>query len=226
MRPAPAPSIYVFCDVDETLINAKSMFDFLRFYLAARYGRAGELRAERTRLELTELAAAGVPRERANREYYRVWRGERAAEVAEAAGRWWALRSAEPGFLIAATESELAAHRAAGAVIVLVSGSFPAVLDPVAGHVGAARVLCTRPEVSAGVFTGRIEGAPMIGEAKRAAVRAVLRADAAADPARCFGYGDHRSDLPMLCEVGRPVVVGGDISLLRELPHARVLPSR
>jgi HAD superfamily hydrolase (TIGR01490 family) len=226
MRPETGSSVYVFCDVDETLINCKSMFDFLHFYLAAKHGEQGARRAERTRRESAAMAAAGVPRERANREYYRVWKGESAAEVERAAERWWAERSAEPGFLIAATEAELERHRAAGARIVLVSGSFPAVLDPVALHVGASRVLCTRPEARAGVFTGRVEGAPMIGEAKREAVRAVLRADPAADPARCFGYGDHHSDLPMLSEVGQAVVVGGDAGLLRDLPRARVLTAR
>jgi HAD superfamily hydrolase (TIGR01490 family) len=226
MRPEPGSSVYAFCDVDETLIDGKSMFDFLHFYLAAEQGAEGERRAELTRRELTELTAAGAPREQANRAYYGVWKGADAAAVRRAGERWWALRSAQAGFLIAATESELSRRRADGATIVLVSGSFPAVLEPIARHVGAARVLCTRPEVAAGVFTGLVEGAPMIGEAKRDAVRAVLRADPAADPARCFGYGDHHSDLPMLAEIGRPVVVGGDDVLLRALPHARVLPRR
>lgn len=226
MSTGAAAPVLVFCDVDETLIDCKSMFDFLHFYLTEKYGEPGTRRADHTRQELLGMAAAGVPREQANREYYRVWKGESAHEVEQAAEHWWAVRSARPGFLIAPTAAELEQHRRAGALIVLASGSFPAVLAPIAAHVGGAQVLCSLPQISAGQYTGEIDGVPMIGEAKREAVRAILREHPSADPAHCFAYGDHPSDLPMLSEVGRPVVVGGDAALLRELPHARVLPTR
>ena len=222
----PVARSIVFCDVDETLIACKSLFDFQRYYLAAKCGDAGARRAERIRRGLLAQAAAGGLREHTNREYYRGWAGERAAEVEQVAERWWNVRSGQPGFLIAATLAELAGHRAAGAAIVLVSGSFPAVLRPVAEHVGATRILCTVPQLSAGRFTGRVDGAPMIGEAKREAVRRVLRSCPSADPTRCFAYGDHVSDLPMLAEVGHPVVVGASPEVLRGVPHARALPAR
>ncbi len=35
-------------------------------------------------------------------------------------------------------------------------------------------------------------------------------------PADCFAYGDDLSDLPMLLEVGHPVVVGGHTGLAQE----------
>ncbi len=222
----PAAPVLVFCDVDETLIDCKSLFDFLDFYLSAKYGGEGTRQAERTRRDLAAMTAAGVPREEANRAYYRIWAGESAVEVVRAGVAWWGARSADPDFLIASTLRELDRHRAAGAAIVLVSGSFPAVLEPIAAYVGAERLLCSRPELSAGRFTGRLEGAPMIGEAKRAAVRALLHAAPAVDPARCFAYGDHISDLPMLSEVGHPVVVGGDPDLLAALAHGRALAGR
>jgi HAD superfamily hydrolase (TIGR01490 family) len=221
----PVVRSIVFCDVDETLIGCKSLFDFQHYYLTEKCGDPGARRAERTRRDFLARAASGMPREHANREYYRVWEGERAAEVEQAAERWWGVRSKQPGFLIAATLAELTEHRAAGAAIVLVSGSFPAVLRPVAEHVGATRILCTVPQISAGRFTGRVDGAPMIGEAKREAVREVLRSHPSADSARCFAYGDHVSDLPMLSEVGHPVVVGAAPDVLRGVPHARVLPA-
>jgi HAD superfamily hydrolase (TIGR01490 family) len=213
----------VFCDVDETLVDSKTLFDFLEYYLAAEYGEEGARRAERTRRELIAKAAQGTPREQANREYYRVWQGQPAAVVKRAAGRWWAERSVHPEFFITPTWAELECHRAAGALIVLVSGSFPAILESIAAAAGATRLLCTRPEISGGWYTGEILGAPMIGEAKRKAVRAVLRDYPYMDPADCFAYGDHISDLPMLTEVGHPVVVGGDPRLRTALPHARML---
>jgi HAD superfamily hydrolase (TIGR01490 family) len=112
----------------------------------------------------------------------------------------------------AAVHAELAAHRAAGRTVVLVSGSFPACLEPVAAHLGADRVLCSRPEIAHGRYTGWI-GTPMIGEAKAAAVAAVLDELAPGTPS--WAYGDHDSDLPMLEQVTTPVVVGADAALTR-----------
>jgi len=99
-------------------------------------------------------------------------------------------------------------HTAAGDRTVLVSGSFPACLDPLARYLEAGAVLCSRPEVRHGRYTGEILQ-PMIGAAKAAAVQA----DAAAhgiDLLDCYAYGDHISDLPVLGVVGAPVVVGDD----------------
>ncbi|GAA2744856.1 HAD-IB family hydrolase [Kitasatospora cinereorecta] len=215
----------VFADVDETLIGLKSMFDFHAHYLTARHGEAGARRAARFRVELTARAAAGLPREQSNRVYYRAWAGEVEAEVAAAGRRWFAERSAVPGFYLPATRAALAAHRADGAAIALVSGSFAPILDPIAEDVGAAHLVCSRPEVRGGRYTGGLTGEPVIGAAKRAAVRALLGAHPDLDPADCWAYGDHVSDLPMLAEVGRPVVVGADPELLALLPGADRLPA-
>ncbi|MFD8597209.1 HAD family hydrolase [Kitasatospora sp. NPDC059646] len=214
----------VFSDVDETLIDRKSMFDFLDFYLGRRYGPAGLRRARAVRADLAEAVASGVPRERANRRYYRAWVGEPAAAVGEAGREWFAERAREDGFWIAPVRDALAAHRAAGDRIVLVSGSFAAVVKPLARHVGATAALCSRPEVRGGVLTGALAGAPVIGEEKRRLVRGMLGALPHVDPARCYAYGDHVSDLPMLSEVGHPVLVGAP-QLAARLPGARVLPA-
>jgi phosphoserine phosphatase len=53
----------------------------------------------------------------------------------------------------------------------------------------------------------------MIGEAKAAAVTAVLDELAPGTPS--WAYGDHSSDLPMLEQVRTPVVVGDDAALTR-----------
>jgi len=199
----------VFTDVDETLIGCKSMFDFLDYYLAGRYGAAGRHRAGVVWADIRARAAAGVPRGETNRAYYRTLAGEPAGAVARWSERWFADR-VRGRFYVRTTRAALREHLAGGAVLVLVSGSFPALLDPIARDVGAAHVLCTRPEIRAGTYTGEIVGSPMIGEGKRAAVRALLDRYPAVDPAGCFGYGDHVSDLPMLEEVGHPVMVGPD----------------
>ncbi|MFP3991430.1 HAD-IB family hydrolase [Streptomyces sp. E11-3] len=198
----------VFSDVDETLISCKSLLDFLGYYFEGRYGADGALRAARVCAELHAKVAAGLPRAEANRAYYREWRGEPVAAVEEWARRWFSERSAAEGFYVRGVAAELRGHRADGAVIALVSGSFRPLLDPIAEAVGAEHVLCTRLERCGRVFTGGLVGAPVIGDEKRRLVRELLSRYAHIDPADCFGYGDDPSDLPMLLEVGHPVLVG------------------
>ncbi|RBM14137.1 HAD family phosphatase [Streptomyces sp. PT12] len=207
----------VFSDVDETLITVKSMFDFLRYQLVRRKGEAGEREYDRIMAGIARLAADGVPRAEINRFYYQHYAGESVAAIERLAADWFAERSSAPGdFYIGPTRRALHAHRAAGATLVLVSGSFPPVLAPLALEVGADTVLCTRPTAERGRYTGDVV-TPVIGEGKRAAVAAALAARPEVDPADCWGYGDHVSDLPMLELVGRPVVVGGDNELRARL---------
>lgn len=222
---ARAPRRLAFSDVDETLLSGKSLFDFLDFYFAGRHGADGARHAARTRRRIAGLVAAGSSREVGNRAYYEAWTGERLDVVTAWGAEWFARRSTVPGFYVPATRAALREHRNAGDGIVLVSGSFPAVVDPVAGGIGADHVLCTRPAVRDGVLTGGIAGEPCIGEGKRRAVRRLVERYPDISLSDCYGYGDHRSDLPMLTEVGHPVVVGDDPELAAGLPGARVLPA-
>ncbi|MFI1304779.1 HAD family hydrolase [Streptomyces sioyaensis] len=224
------PSVLAFCDVDETLIGCKSLLDFLRFYFTERYGVSGARHSSAVVDALGAQQAAGASREEANRSFYRGWAGERVAAVAASGLRWYAQRSRDPDFFRPDTRAALRAHRTRGAVIALVSGSFPAVLAPIAAAVGADHLLCARPEARDGVFTGELVGGPVIAEGKRRLVRELLGCYPDVDPEDCFAYGDHVSDLPMLTEVGHPVVVGDDAELAAWLPRAprlgHKIPSR
>ncbi|SDP81071.1 HAD-superfamily subfamily IB hydrolase, TIGR01490 [Streptomyces sp. cf386] len=212
-RPLLQRPLLVFSDVDETLINVKSMFDFLHYRLVRRHGTAGEEEYERIMAVIRRRAADGTPREDINRFYYRHYTGESVAEIKSLADDWFTERSASTrGFYIDSTRAALRAHRAEGATIVLVSGSFPPLLEPLAREVGADAVLCTRPRIAAGAYTGEVD-TPVIGEGKRAAVLGQLAARPDVDPLDCYAYGDHISDLPMLELVGHPVVVGDDTEL-------------
>ncbi|MFK0042841.1 HAD family hydrolase [Streptomyces sp. NPDC090741] len=214
--PGPGPYI-VFSDVDETLITVKSMFDFLHYQLVRRHGAAGEEEYERITAVIGRRAAGGAPREEINRFYYSHYAGESVETVTRLADDWFTERTASTrGFYIDSTLRALRGHRAAGAPLVLVSGSFPPLLEPLARELGAETVLCTRPLIEDGIYTGEV-GTPVIGEGKRAAVLAHLAARPAVDPRDCFAYGDHVSDLPMLELVGRPVAVGEDTELRERL---------
>lgn len=197
-----------FFDVDETLITVKSMFDFLRFHLnddqIPDVGQAGRW----TELQKT-MENGTVPRADINRGYYRIYRGLSAEMLQDQGVRWFAQRRSEIGFFQQPVIKELLRHRRAGHVVVLVSGSFPACLEPLRAALGAHYLLCSRPVVTTnGLLTGEIEE-PMIGETKAVAMRELARRHNLA-LSHSYGYGDHASDLPLLLEVGHPTVVGAD----------------
>ncbi|MEU9446893.1 HAD-IB family hydrolase [Streptomyces sp. NPDC048304] len=206
----------VFSDVDETLIRVKSMFRFLRFHLRSR----GEPEDTYQRLagELQAAALRGAPRSEINRRYYGLYRGESARRLAESGRRWYLAewRDDPDGLFVPQVEDELRRLRKEGRLLVLVSGSFFACLDPVAEDIGADHVLATRPVIRRGELTGEVL-VPMIGAAKGRAVRAA-GVVAGVDLTRSSAYGDHISDVPMLEAVGCPVVVGDDGELAA---HAR-----
>ncbi|WP_319018376.1 HAD family hydrolase [Microbispora sitophila] len=204
-----------FFDVDETLITAKSMFEFLRYWLARNGDDGTDYR--RRAAELLDIAARGLPRAEGNRAYYLNFKGAPCADVAEAGRAWYADYREGPGSFVSASLSALARHRTAGDLIVLVSGSFGACLGPLAADLAADLVLCSDPSVAEdGTFTGEVT-VPMIGAAKADAVARTIR-ERGLNAQDCFAYGDHVSDLEMLLVVGNPVVVGAD-PVLRE--HAR-----
>jgi HAD superfamily hydrolase (TIGR01490 family) len=196
------PVRIAFFDVDETLIDIKSMFSFLEFHLADpdRYRAAAG--------ELTRAARAGVPREETNRAYYRNYAGAQQEAVAESGRRWFARERQRDGFLHQDVVRELRRLQAEGYQVALVSGSFRACLEPIAEHLGADHVLCSEPDVAAGRYTGEVRTA-VIGAAKATAARALMDRSGAR-PEECVAYGDHASDLPLLTCVGGAAVVGDD----------------
>ncbi|MET9364787.1 haloacid dehalogenase-like hydrolase [Streptomyces sp. NPDC006632] len=117
------------------------------------------------------------------------------ASLAAPLGRLW-----HPPVLAA-----LHGHAALGHLVVLVTRASAAALAPITHDLAPDAVLCSRP------------GAPMTGQGKGYAARALLR-DRRVPAARCYAYADEAADLPLLAEVGHPVVVGDDPVLLR---HAR-----
>ncbi|WP_220499746.1 HAD family hydrolase [Microbispora sp. H10949] len=203
MKSLSVPLRVAFFDVDETLLAGKSMVEFLRHWLgrddAAFRGAVAELGA----------VAEREGRAAANRAYYRLFAGVPSATLAEAGSRWYARHRQRPDAFVGSTAAALAGHRAAGDLVVLVSGSCRAVLEPLAADVGGDEVLCTELVVGGdGLLTGEVARS-MIGPAKSEAAAELLRS-LGVSPAVCFAYGDHSSDLDLLTFVGSPRVVGDD----------------
>ena len=104
----------------------------------------------------------------------------------------------------------LSFHRNNGDKLILLSSTTPYMAEAVAEDLGLDGVLCNRLEVSAaGRFTGRPEGDLCFGSGKLThGLRCAEKYQV--DLRDCAFYTDSRTDLPMLEQVGRPVVVHPD----------------
>ncbi|MFB7655058.1 MULTISPECIES: HAD family hydrolase [unclassified Streptomyces] len=190
-------------DVDQTLVQAKTMVEFWRFWTVQWLADRTPEEADRPLRRLLAL-----PRQEANLGYYRMFRGTAPEELAAAGRAWFADFMTRGDTLLPGTLRELQRHRARGDRIVLVSGSLHACLDPLA-RLLTADVLCTEQEVGAdGRFTGRLDRS-VVGPGRLRTVRAALRAWGI-ESGHCSAYADHETDLELLHAVGDPVVVGDD----------------
>ncbi|MDJ1132030.1 HAD family hydrolase [Streptomyces iconiensis] len=227
--PAPAPRGAAFFDVDGTLTRGTTLFRFLEYRFASEGRAAHTYRHERQRLRA--MTAGGLPRTETSRAYFASYEGLDASYVAQLAAEWFRGELAHGKFLHEPTVSALREHQAAGEPVVLVSGSFPAALAPLARHLRVDAVLATEPEIVGDLYSGRVH-TPMIGSAKAEAARSWARARGV-DLTASTAYGDHSSDLPLLELSGHAVLVGGEPELRerarwegwRQLPPPRPAPA-
>lgn len=113
----------------------------------------------------------------------------------------------------------LAGHGRAGRRIVFVTGGLDFVMAPLAEHVGAADVLANRLVERGGVFTGELDGPPVVDGRKAELVREYAGKHGI-DLASSFAYSDSHGDAAMLECVGHPVAVNPD-ERLRGIAAAR-----
>lgn len=206
----------VFFDVDETLINAKSMFSFLKFLYIRESKIApffGALKFYSIFYSLLLLAKLGVAREVTNANYYKLFKNKKIDVMHQFGRKWYEEQiRINKDFYITKTLNELKKHKSQGALIVLVSGSFSVCLDPIANAIGADYVLATNLEESCGKYTGKIFAPQIIGAGKAEAIKLFLAKIGMNESIlnKSFAYGDHHSDAPMLDLVGNPVGVASD----------------
>lgn len=139
------------------------------------------------------------------------------AAAADAAGERFALR------LLRRVRPEMArtvaAHRARGHRLVLVSASLAVYLEPFAAASGFSDVLATRLAVRPdGTLSGALEGANVRGPEKARRLRQLL----GEAPAEVWAYGDSAGDAELLGMADHPVWVGrrGAVGWRNHLPRA------
>jgi HAD superfamily hydrolase (TIGR01490 family) len=108
-------------------------------------------------------------------------------------------------------------HLDAGQRVWLVTAAPQEVARIIARQLGMTGALGTVAETVDGVYTGRLVGGLLHGEAKAAAVTALARRERL-ELSRCAAFSDSANDIPMLALVGHPYVVNPDSALRR---HAR-----
>jgi HAD superfamily hydrolase (TIGR01490 family) len=215
-----SPSSFAFFDVDETLINLKSMFSFRSFYLKWALGINQGLRKERQEMEsIKQLQAKGSDRTEINRHFYRSFKNQSPDKVRLAARAWYSSVRSSPDFFFQASLKELTTHQDRGVGVVLVSGSCEEILEPLAHELRIDHLLVNRLEVIDDRYSGELLPPQTIGDGKRIAIERFL-ANMQVEGSVCHGYGDHISDLPLLEAVGHPTVVAHDKALLA-VAHAR-----
>ena len=217
--PVPDPTAAAFFDVDNTIMVGASIFHFAKGLASRRFFTWRDLvsfgyhqvrfrvggKETGSGMQLAQEAAlAFVAGKRVDdivalcEEIYdelmteRIWRGTLAlaqAHIADGQRVW----------LVTATPVELA--------------------QIIARRLELTGALGTVAEVHDGVYTGRLVGEPLHGEAKAAAVLALAAAEEL-DLDHCAAYSDSVNDLPMLGVVGHPVAINPD-SALRMVARSR-----
>lgn len=100
----------------------------------------------------------------------------------------------------------IAAHKAQGHIVVLLSGSLDFLLEPLQAYVGADHLIAAHMEVKDGKLTGGIVGDYPYGTYKAVLIRHFAE-EHGLDFSRSYAYADHHTDHEVLRLFGNPVVV-------------------
>lgn len=181
-------------DVDGTLTVRDCVVPFLA-------GVAGPLRTVRAAAGLVPLAAVrdpGARRDRAKRSLVRGCVAGLAEDELRGRGEIFARRVAG-GWMRDDVMNRLRVHQDAGDVVVLVSASIDAYLEPLGDILEVDAVLCTRLEYADGVATGELAGENCRGAEKvRRLIEWAGPAGFGGDDWLSAAYGDSSGDDEML----------------------------
>lgn len=206
--PRTGPRVAALFDLDWTLLAVNS--GALWVARERRVGRISARQHLRALLYLLAYRVNIIDMEHAMRQALQTVKGEREEVVRGWTREWYYEEVA--GRVAPGARRALAAHRAAGHRLVLLSSTSPYEAECAVEHLGLDAAITSRYEVRGGVFTGAPElpicyGAGKVHHAEAFATRHGV------DLAASFFYTDSASDLPMLRRVGNPRAVNPDLRL-------------
>lgn len=97
-------------------------------------------------------------------------------------------------------------HLEAGHQTILLSGSLPFVLEPMAQMLGVNHLICSEPAVRGDRLTGRLAGLHPYGQAKALLIRRFAE-ETQINLRQSFCYADHHTDEGVLRLFGHPVCI-------------------
>ncbi|HEX5291505.1 MAG TPA: HAD-IB family hydrolase [Streptosporangiaceae bacterium] len=210
--PVPDPSAAAFFDVDNTLMRGASIYHFARGLAARKLFGTREMAAMMWgQLAFRLRGAENAEHIDAARQAALAFvAGQRVDEVVALGEEIYDDTMADR--IWAGTRDLTQRHLDAGQRIWLVTATPVELANILSRRLGLTGALGTVAESVDGVYTGRLAGGLLHGEAKAAAIRALAEREHL-DLARCSAYSDSANDLPMLNLVGHPHAVNPDAGL-------------
>jgi HAD superfamily hydrolase (TIGR01490 family) len=210
----PDPVAGAFFDVDNTMMVGASIFHFAKGLAARKFFTWRDLatftlRQARLRVHGESHGDMHITRDSA----LAFVAGKKVADIVrlgeeiydeELAGKIWS-----------GTRALAQLHLDAGQRVWLVTATPVELAQIIARRLSLTGALGTIAESADGVYTGRLIGDVLHGEAKAAAVRGLAIREGL-DLAQCAAYSDSINDMPLLSLVGRPVAVNPDSALRGE----------
>ncbi|HBW18530.1 MAG: HAD family hydrolase [Streptosporangiaceae bacterium] len=211
----PDPLAGAFFDVDNTLMRGASIYHFARG-LAARkmFGPRDLVRLSWSQLAFRLRGTENSGHIDAARDAALAFvAGLRVSDVVRLGEEIYDETMADR--IWAGTSELTRRHLEAGQRVWLVTATPVELANILARRLGLTGALGTVAETVDGVYTGRLVGGLLHGNAKAAAIQALADREGL-DLSRCSAYSDSANDLPMLLLVGHPSVVNPDFQLRGE----------
>lgn len=209
----PGKHAAAFFDLDKTTIATASMFAFSSTLRDAGYINSRLImRAVWGRLVFKYLGADHDRMEDMRNSALRLCKGWNKAEVSSLVTD--ALEEVIDPIVYREAVEEIAAHKAAGHKVFMVSASPEEIVIPLSRHLGADGAVATIAEIDRfGKYTGEVEfysyGPFKVDAMEALALEHDLDLDAS------YAYTDSVTDLPMLEAIGHPIVINPDKALAR-----------
>jgi HAD superfamily hydrolase (TIGR01490 family) len=211
VRVALDPSAAAFFDVDNTMMVGASIFHFAKGLLARGFFSWPEFAGFTTRQLRLRLSGENQAHMHSSRESALAFiAGKKVEQILALGEEIYEEELADK--IWSGTHALARRHVEAGQRVWLVTATPVELATIIARRLDLTGALGTVADSRDGVYTGRLVGEVLHGEAKAAAVRA-LAAHEGLDLTRCSAYSDSINDLPMLTLVGRPVAVNPDSAL-------------
>ena len=207
-----------FFDVDNTMMQGASIFHFARGLVARNFFTTGDLlRFAWLQIKFRLVGEVAADTTQAREGALAFVAGRQVAEIVDLGEEIYDELMADK--IYPRTRELAQRHLDAGQRVWLVTATPVELAQIIGRRLGLTGALGTVSETEDGLYTGRLFGEMLHGQAKAAAVRA-LAAREGLDLRRCTAYSDSVNDVPMLSVVGTAVAINPD-GALRDIARER-----